>query len=276
MPANGVPAQGIRVSARIPFSVAIISKNEERTIARCLESLAWADEIIVVDAESTDRTREICERKDAAWSGKVRFFTRAWTGFKDQRMFAMAQAKNDWILVVDSDEKCSPELKTKLEELLAAPGGPPCRAYKVHRTEYFLGKPIRYGIWNPSYQDRFFNRQGVRYVNDIHEYPIFQVQPERIHESLLHDPTFAPERFLEKMNKYTTIEARDRVAAGRRTNWFRIVAAFPAMFLKNYFYYSAYKDGIHGVVISVLEGISRAVRHVKIWQFQRELEQCQK
>jgi glycosyltransferase involved in cell wall biosynthesis len=256
---------------RLPVSAAIITRNEERMIARCLAALAWVDEIVVVDAESTDRTREICERAGQPWSGKVRVITRAWSGFKDQRMAAMKEARHDWILVVDADEECTPELASKLQALLTTPGGPPCRAYKVHRIEYFLGKPIRYGIWNPSYQDRFFHRAGVRYVNDIHEYPVFEVAPERIHEAFLHDPSFAPERFLEKMNKYTTIEARDRVAAGMRTNWFRIVFAFPAMFWKNYFYYKAYRDGIHGVVISVLEGISRAVRHVKIWQFQRAL-----
>jgi hypothetical protein len=74
------------------------------------------------------------------------------------------------------------------------------------------------------------------------------------------------------MNKYTTVEARDRVRNGQRTNWFRLLFAFPAMFYKNYFYYGAYKDGMHGFVISLLEGVSRVVRHVKIWQFQRELE----
>jgi hypothetical protein len=155
---------------------------------------------------------------------------------------------------------------------MSAPSGPPHRAYKVKRVEYFLGKPIHYGIWNPSYQDRFFHREGVKYVNDIHEYPIFPQPPGRIHEPLLHSPDFSPERFLDKMNKYTTIEAWDRVKAGQRTNLFRLLSAGPAMFLKNYFYYQAYRDGVHGVVISLLEGVSRVVRHVKMWQFGRQLE----
>ena len=186
-------------------------------------------------------------------------------------MFAMNEAAHDWVFVVDADEECTPELTLKITSLLSAPGGPEHRAYKVKRVEYFLGKPIHHGIWNPSYQDRFFHRGGVTYVNDIHEYPVFLQPPQMIHEPLLHSPDFAPERFLEKMNRYTSIEARDRVKQGQRTNWFRMVFAFPAMFWKNYFYYGAYKDGIHGLAISVLEGISRAVRHVKIWQYTREL-----
>ena len=250
-------------------SVVIISRNEEQVIARCLSALSWADEILVIDAESTDNTVQICQRSDAPWASKIRVISRSWTGFRDQRNFAMEEAKNDWLLVVDADEECTPELAQKIREILAGPGSPPHQAYKVHRIEFFLGKQINHGIWNPSYQDRFFHRAGVRYVNEIHEYPIFPSAPGKIHEALLHWPDFAPERFLEKMNKYTSIEARDRVAQGQRTNWFHMLFAFPAMFLKNYFYYEAYKDGFHGFTISLLEGLSRTVRHVKIWQMSR-------
>lgn len=259
------------MSVRLPVTATILTRNEEKHIARCLESLCWADEILVIDAESTDRTGEICQGLAAPWAKKIRFVTRPWTGFRDQRNFAMEQARNDWLLVVDADEKCSDELREKIVSLLSHPGGPSHKAYKVRRMEYFLGKPIHYGIWNPSYQDRFFHRAGVKYVNDIHEYPIFPSPPQDIHEPLHHSPEFHPEKFLEKMNKYTTIEARDRVRQGQRTNCFRMLGAFPAMFLKNFFYYGAYKDGMHGFAISILEGVSRAVRHVKMWQFQKDL-----
>lgn len=250
-------------------SAVIITRNEEAHIARCLASLTWADEILVIDAQSTDRTVEICNDPARPWASKIRVLSRAWTGFRDQRTFAMTEARHDWLLVVDADEECTPELAKRIREILADPQH---RAFKVKRVEYFLGKAIHHGIWNPSYQDRFFHREGVRYVNDIHEYPIFPTPPQQINEPLLHSPAFAPERFLEKMNKYTTIEARDRVKQGQRTNGFRLLFAFPAMFWKNFFYYGAYKDGMHGFVISLLEGVSRVVRHVKIWQFTRELE----
>ncbi len=251
-------------------SVIIITLNEEKYIARCLKSVAWADEILIVDALSEDETKRICLDQQAPWSKKIKFLERKWSGFKDQRNFALNQAANDWVLAMDADEECSPELIQKIREILSQPVTE-FRAYKVHRQEYFLGKKIYYGIWNPSYQDRFYMKQGVYYVNEIHEYPIFPEPPGRIHEPILHAPDFEPEKFLYKMNKYTTIEARDRVKAGQRTNVFRIFFAFPAMFLKNYFYYKAYRDGMHGFVISILEGISRAVRHIKIWQMQRNL-----
>jgi hypothetical protein len=158
-------------------------------------------------------------------------------------------------------------LKEKIKELLSQTGGPPIKAYKIRRQEYFLGKKINFGIWNPSYQDRFFLKRDVYYKNEIHEYPIFPVEPGRIHEPIEHWPDFSPEKFLYKMNKYTSIEALDRVRAGQTTTVFKLFFAFPAMFLKNYFYYKAYRDGKHGFVISLLEGLSRVVRHVKIWQY---------
>lgn len=253
-----------------PVSAVILTKNEERYIARCLNALCWADEILVIDAESTDQTVQICNDPALPWAGKIRVLTRRWSGFRDQRNYAIEQAKNPWILVVDADEQCTPELAGKIKEILSQSGGPKSKAYKVRRIEYFLGKPIEHGIWNPSYQDRFFNRAGVRYVNEIHEYPVFPESPEKIHEPLLHAPDFEPQKFLDKMNRYTSIEARDRVAQGQRTNAFRLFFAFPAMFFKNYFYYGAYKDGMHGFVISLLEGVSRVVRHVKIWQYSRD------
>jgi (heptosyl)LPS beta-1,4-glucosyltransferase len=253
-----------------PLSAVILTKNEERYIGRCLSSLAWADEILVIDAESTDRTRDICLDPSQPWHSKMRLLIEPWKGFQVQRNLALKTAQHDWILVVDADEACSPELAAKIQSLLDKKGEPATKAYKIRRTEYFLGKPIEYGIWNPSYQDRFFNRKGVTYVNNIHEYPIFPTAPDRIHEPLLHAPDFTPERFLEKMNYYTSIEARDRVEKGQRTHLIHLLGAFPAMFLKNYFYYGAYKDGAHGLIISLLEGVSRVVRHIKIWQYSRE------
>lgn len=248
----------------------MICLNEERCIARCLASLSWADEIVVIDGGSTDQTARIATDPSAPWASRLKWIVNPWPGFKTQRNLSLSSASHDWIFVIDADEACSPELAARMQALKKAPGEPPCKYYKVKRTEYFLGRAIHFGIWNPSYQDRFFHRKGIQYVNEIHEYPPFPSPPDRIHEPLLHWPDFGPDQFLYKMNKYTTIEARDRYDQGKRTHLLRILSAGPAMFLKNYFYYKAYRDGAHGVVISVLEGISRAVRHIKIWRIQNE------
>lgn len=252
-----------------PVSALILTYNEEKKIAGCLESLAWADEIIVVDALSTDRTKEICLDKNAPWAAKLRWLERPWSGFRDQRNFSLQQAGHEWVLVVDADERCTPELASRIQGLLDGTHRRENDAYKIHRREFFQGKPIFYGMWNPSYQDRFFKKTGVAYINEIHEYPVFKQPPGMIHESLLHQSDLTVERYLEKLNRYTTIEARDRYDQGQRTNAFKLVGAFPAHAFKSFFYYMAYKDGIHGLVISLLEGVSRVVRQIKIWQIQQ-------
>ncbi len=251
---------------KTPVSAVILTHNEEKYIARCLHSMTWADEILVVDSHSSDQTLSICEDKNKPWAGKIRVLKKEWNGFREQRNFAIKNAYHDWLLVVDADEECSKELAEKIRTFFKDQKEPAEKAYKVQRIEYFLGKPIRYGIWNPSYQDRFFHRKGVTYINDIHEYPKFLMPPGLIHEPLKHAEDFNVEKFLYKMNKYTEIEAMDRYRQGQRTNAFRLLTAFPAMFLKNYFYYKAYKDGMHGLIISLLEGVSRVVRHIKIWR----------
>jgi (heptosyl)LPS beta-1,4-glucosyltransferase len=250
----------------IPVTAVIITLNEERKIATCLKSLLWTDEILIVDAHSRDRTREICLDPTQPWSSKVTFLEKEWPGFKDQRNFALAQAKNDWILSIDADEECSPELSTRLQSQLNQKQGPDKTAYKVRRQEFFMGKLILHGMWNPSYQDRFFNKKGVKYINEVHEYPLFPQAPGEIHEPLLHKTDLTIERYIDKLNKYTTIEAQDRYDQGQRTNLFRLIMAFPTHFLKSLLYYGAYKDGIHGVIISLLEGASRVTRQIKIWQ----------
>lgn len=259
---------------RRKISAILIVQNESSIISRCLNSLSWCDEIVVVDGVSTDSTKFIVCNPSAEWAPKLKWFERKWSGFKDQRNYALDQASNDWILSLDADEECSFELKNKLLSILSEPNPHP--TWKVRRQEYFLGKEIHYGVWNPSYQDRFFLKSGVRYRNEIHEYPEYPTEPKRIHEPIRHWPGFNPDRFLEKMNKYTSIEARDRVLAGQRTNLIHLVTAGPSMFFKNYFYYKSYLDGVEGIVISILEGISRAVRHVKIWRYQTELEKTGK
>lgn len=246
----------------IPVSILILTRNEEANLERCLKSALWADEIVVIDGGSTDGTRAVAEQ----FQPRVRWLERRWTGFKDQRNFALDAARNEWVFFLDADEAISPELRARLQELLGSPSGPDCKYFKVRRQEYFLGKPVYHGIWNPSYQDRFFFRPGVRFVNEVHEYPAYPSAPQSLHEPIHHAPEFSVEKFLGKMNHYTTIEAADRFRAGQRTNAFKLFFAFPAMLYKNYVYYGAYKDGFHGFVISLLEGVSRVVRHIKLWQ----------
>lgn len=251
---------------KLPVSVVMIARNEEGQIGRAMASLGFAEDIVVIDALSNDRTAEIARQAGA------RVIQRAWTNFSDQRNFSLREAKHDWVLVLDADEAVSKELVEWLAEFfraarnLAAPYG-----YKIKRTEFFIGQRIYGACWNPSFQDRFFRRDKANYIGEIHEYPVveggFVYAPATA--VLEHNPNVTAESFFEKMNRYTTIEAFDRYQAGQRTSLFHVGVAFFATWWKNFFYYKGYRDGAHGFVICVMEGVSRTVRHVKLWQIQR-------
>jgi len=251
-----------------PVSALLIVKNEAHFIERALESLLWCDEIVVVDACSTDATPTLCKDPSKPWASKILFFQKEWMGFSAQRNYAISQTTYPWIFFLDGDEACSPELASKLKQVLADPALTPAQ-YKIRRQEFFLKKPIHYGIWNPSYHFRFFYKDGFRFEGEVHEGAKSVYETRTIDESIIHVRDLRIERFLTKLNHYTTLQARADYERGVRTNLFRILFSFPAMFYKNYIYYRAYKDGREGVIISVLEGISRTVRHLKIWQFEQ-------
>lgn len=251
---------------KLPLSVLIVARNEEKMIERAVRSASFASEVVVIDAHSTDRTVSLAE------SAGARVVQRAWTGFGDQRNFSLAQAKQDWVLVLDADEAVTPALIEWLSAFFResrdkqAPYG-----YKIKRAEYFLGKRIYGACWNPSFQDRFFRRDRAKYVGVIHEYPVMESEWVRAPETALidHNPNVTVESFFDKMNRYTSIEALDRYNAGQRTSLTHIAVAGFANWAKNYFIYKGYRDGAHGFVICMMEGVSRTVRHIKLWQIQR-------
>jgi glycosyltransferase involved in cell wall biosynthesis len=258
-------------AAKLPLSVTLIARNEEAHIGRAVRSVAtFAGEVVVIDAESSDRTAEVA----AAAGAKV--VTRAWTGFSDQRNFSLTRLQHPWVLVLDADEAATTGLETWLRDFFRqgrdrqAPYG-----YKIRRAEYFLGRLIQGACWNPSYQDRFFRKDKARYVGEIHEYPEVEGGLARAPESafLEHNPKVTVESFLDKMNRYTTIEAFDRYQAGQRTSLRHLAVVFFATWWKNFFYYKGYRDGSYGFVICLMEAVSRTVRHIKLWQIQKMAEE---
>src|SRR6476659_6135134 len=145
-------------STRPAVSAIVTTFNEEANIAACIESLLWCDEILVVDSFSTDRTPEICRGYD-----KVRFFQRTYFGSASQKNWAMDQVTNDWILIFDADERCTPALQREIEELLAA--GPEQEAYTIKRRVYFLDRVIRFSGWQHDRVVRLVKNGSARYPN---------------------------------------------------------------------------------------------------------------
>lgn len=252
------------------LSAFVICNNEERTIARCIRSLGFADEIVVVDSGSTDQTLAILEKLRGE-GFPLTVLSRAWTGFSDQKNFAMDQCKGPWIFSLDADEAATPELQCKVKEIVSHGTDGDTTCYRVRREEFFLGTHLKGGPGCPSFQERLFLKDAVRYDGAIHEYPhLKRGKHGLIQEPILHNPYLDFEGVMRRMNSYTTLEARARFAAGQRTSLLHAFATCFSAFLKNFFVYGGYKSGRVGALWCFTDAISRTFRHLKIWALQYE------
>lgn len=254
----------------IRLSACIITRNEEAFIERCIQSVHFADEVIVIDAESSDQTRTIAEGLGA------KVHTNPWKGFSHQRNLCLEHAKGDWVFFIDADEEASKELGAELRQWISlndrfqASGlfFPHC--FSVRREEFFLGRHLKYGPGNPSFQWRFFRKNAVRFVGDVHEYPQFEGPIGALSKGFLnHNPHLNVDRFLKKLNHYTTLEALDRFQQGQRTSLFHAVFTFWTTLFKNGIRYQGFRNGKEGWILIILESFSRVVRHLKLWTYWR-------
>ncbi len=182
------------------LSVTVIAWNEEARLRDCLESVSWADEIIVIDAESTDKTAQLArEFTDKVW-------VRPWPGFPVQKNFALEQATGDWILSLDADERVSPELRERVRRILMVDG--PADGYSVPRKNLFWGAWVRHGGLYPDYQLRLFRHGAGRFVESaVHESVAVQGHVEALAEPLLHHSYRGLEDFVARSNRYSTLAA---------------------------------------------------------------------
>lgn len=242
------------------LSACVIAFNEERAIERALRSLGFADEIVVIDAGSTDRTPELAKKL----AHKV--VTHPWSGFAKQRNVGLDHCTGDWVFFLDADEEASSGLGERLRKIASEPQGSHPNCYSIRRDEFFLGRELKHGPGNPSFQWRFFKRSGVRFEGEVHEYPRFDGPIGMITDvSIAHWPSLGIDRFLNKLNHYTTLEALDRFAQGQRTTLFHAAGTFFSTFLKNGVRYRGFLNGKEGFVLTLLEAFSRVVRHLKLW-----------
>ena len=238
------------------ISVAIITLNEEANIRRCLEGVRWADEIIVVDCGSTDRTLKICEEYGC------RVFNHEWEGYARQKDFAIGKATGDWVLSLDADEEVTPELA---KEMLSAMGAD-SDAYTMPRSNLFLGKWMRHGGWYPDRQLRLF-RRGMHSFADVplHEHIVLREGAKlgALASPLRHYTYPTVRDFMARADSYTTIEAQ---AGGRKRSVIRLLTAFPLKFAETYVYKSGWRDGIHGLIAALLVSARVLIRQVKLWE----------
>jgi glycosyltransferase involved in cell wall biosynthesis len=243
------------------LSVTIITLNEADHVAAAIDSATWADEVLVVDAGSTDATPDIARTKGAA------VFARPWTGYVDQKNFAASRAAHEWIFSLDADERIPVGLAEELRRVLAAE--PPMPAYRLPRVTYHLGRWIRTTDFYPDFQTRLYDRRRARWQGRyVHESvaadgPVGTLRHELEHYSYrdLRDQ-------LDRINRYTTLAARQMHEAGRRAGVFDLLVHPPAAFLRNYVLRRGILDGAAGFIISAANAYSVFLKFAKLWELQ--------
>ena len=245
-----------------PLSVVIIAKNEEKNIRRCLESVAWASEIVIVDSGSTDRTTEIAREYGA------NVFDRPWNGYGAAKKEAVNRAAGDWILSIDADEEVSPELKDEIQQILS--GDLPHAGYFINRKTMFLGRWIKHCGWYPDYILRLF-RKSKGDFNDavVHEKVVVEGDTGYLKSDLLHYSYPSLEDYFRKFSWYTTLGAEEAARRGVKAGWFDIVVKPVLSFVSHYVLRQGFRDGLEGFMVSVLSSISVMVKYAKVREINR-------
>ena len=226
--------------ARSPLSAVIIAKNAARQLPECLESLAFCDEILVVDSGSDDGTVALAQSRGA------RVIQSEWRGFGPQKRYAVEQAAHDWVLCVDADERVSPELRSAIERALAAPAK---AAYRFPRCNRFLDRYLRHGEGYPDWSLRLFDRRRARWSDDaVHEKVLTDAEVGTLTGDLLHDSAETLDAYLAKQNRYTTLAAQQAFDAGRRAHAAQLLLSPLLRFVKFYFFRLGLLDGVPGLI----------------------------
>ena len=248
------------------ISATIITFNEESHIKAACESVAWADEIVVVDSNSTDATREIAEACGA------RVITNAWPGFGAQKQFAVDQAKYEWIFSLDADERVSDELKHSIKGLRAAKEL--ADGYQVARRTFYQQRWIRGGGWYPDLQLRLFNKsKGHWKQRHIHESVTMNpgARVERLAGDLLHYTSQDAAHHHRMIGeRYAPLAARQMFEEGRRTTIFGVASAGPAAFIRSLILKGGLRDGFAGFTIASFAAHHAFLKHLMLWEKQQK------
>lgn len=242
------------------LSVIVITKNEERNIRACLESVNWADEILVVDAGSSDSTVQLAK----VFTQKV--YIRPWEGYGAARNFALSQATSDWILWLDADERVSLTLKDEIRNVLALDDAS-VTAFTVPRKAYFLGRWIKHCGWYPSRVVRLFRRgSGTFSEHKVHEQLLINGTERELKSDLLHftDPNLS--HYFEKFNRYTSLAAEELTVQGQRFHHSQLLIRPPWVFFKMYVIRLGFLDGIQGLILCVLSACYVFTKYAKLWE----------
>jgi len=246
----------------VAVSVVIAVRNETANIAACIDSVRWAGEILVVDHGSSDDTAEQAARAGATVLAGGEAAT-----IGALRNAAIAQARNHWVLVVDADERGTPDLERAVREVVARPSS---AAYRVPRQNFFFGGEIRHGGWEADRPVRLFD-SALRYDDSkVHEHVVTGGEPATLRASLLHYPYASLDIYFEKFVRYSRWWAEDQARRGRRASMAQIVLRPPARFVSMFVIKRGFLDGMRGAVLASLAAASVCAKYARLWAIRCE------
>jgi glycosyltransferase involved in cell wall biosynthesis len=226
------------MASREPFSAVIITLNAGAQLASCLQSVAFADEIVVVDCGSDDDTVALAQKHGA------RVVHQDWLGYGAQKQFAITQARHDWVLCVDADERVSTPLRASIEAALTLPVA---RGFEMPRCNRFLGRWLKHGEGYPDWSLRLFRRSHGRWSEDrVHEKVVLDGVAARLRGDLMHESGEDLAAYLDKQNRYTTLQAEALFKQGKRARAAQLVLSPWLRFIKFYVLRLGFLDGVAG------------------------------
>lgn len=260
-------ARAVSMNTR-KISVCIITLNEEDHIRAACESVSWADEIVVIDSGSSDRTRQI-----AAECG-ARVLENSWPGFAAQKQFAAEQATHEWILSLDADERVSEELRFSISALLSESENDRVDGYLIPRRAFYMGRWIRGGGWYPDRQLRLY-RKSMGSWQGAHIHESVKMNPNArigmLTGDLLHYTVRdAAEHHRMIGERYAPLGARKMLEQGRRTSPLKIATIGPATFIRNFILKGGFRDGLAGLSIATFAAHHAFLKHLQLWELQNQ------
>ena len=247
---------------RTPLSAVLITRNAASQLAECLVSVAFCDEILVVDSGSEDATVAIAGRHGA------RVIPSAWRGFGPQKQFAVEQASHDWVLCIDADERVSEPLR---ESIIAVLSAPTFQAWRFARCNNFMGRYLRHGEGYPDWSLRLFDRRAARWSDDaVHEKVIAGGETGTLQGDLLHDSAESLETYFAKQNRYSSLAADAALARGERASVLRLLLSPLLRFIKFYVFRLGLLDGLPGLVHILVGCGASFAKYAKMLAFQRK------
>lgn len=238
------------------LSVVIITKNEVGRLPACLDSIAFADEIIIVDSGSEDGTVALAKSRGC------KVIHQDWLGFGPQKQFAVSEAGNDWVLCLDADERVSIDLRNSIELTLDSSH---FNAYEMPRCNRFMGRWLKFGEGYPDYSLRLFHRRYAKWSDDtIHEKVMTSCEIGKLKGDLLHESHETLGQYLDKQNRYTSLQAKQLYESGKRSSLFKIILNPIFRFIKMYFFRLGFLDGIQGTIHILIGCFNTFMKYAKL------------